>query len=122
MEIPRENIDKILDTLPSESSETIRDKVINARKIQQKRFSKYKNIFSNSHISSKHIQKLIPLDKTCKDFLIDAAQKLTISPRIIHRTMKLGRTIADMEGDENVEIKHLAEALQYRNKTMFIEN
>lgn len=122
LEIPRENIDKILDTLPSESSETIRDKVINARKIQQKRFSKYKNIFSNSHISSKHIQKLIPLDKTCKDFLIDAAQKLTISPRIIHRTMKLGRTIADMEGDENVEIKHLAEALQYRNKTMFIEN
>ena len=120
LEIPRENVDKILDTIPQESSEEIRKKVLNARKIQQKRFSSM-GIFCNSHITSKHIDKLIPLDTQTKEFLKDAARKLTLSPRVIHRTIKLARTIADMENIENVGIKHLAEALQYRNKTMFVD-
>jgi predicted ATPase with chaperone activity len=40
----------------------------------------------------------------------------------VHRTIKLARTIADMDQDESVQVKHLAEALQYRSKTMFVEN
>jgi len=120
LEIPRENVDKILDTIPQESSETIRKKVLNARKIQQKRFANLW-IFCNAHITSKHIDKLIPLDTQTKEFLKDAARKLTLSPRVIHRTIKLARTIADMEGVEEVKIVHLAEALQYRNKTMFVD-
>jgi len=121
LEIPRENIDRILNTAQWESSENIKAKVINARKIQQIRFADY-NIFSNSQITSKHIDQLIPLDTPSKDFLKHAAQKLTLSPRVVHRTIKLARTIADMEWVEKVEIKHLAEAMQYRTKTMFIEN
>lgn len=136
LEIPRENVDKILDTIPQASSEEIRKKVLNARKIQQKRFSNFSanswlhstlpiprsplTIFSNAQITSKHIDQLIPLDEKSKEFLKDAARKLTLSPRVIHRTIKLARTIADMESLENVEIVHLAEALQYRNKTMFV--
>lgn len=121
LEIPRENIDKILDTMKWENSETIRNRVINARKIQQKRFANH-NIFSNAQITSKHIDELIPLDEAAKKFLSEAAKKLSLSARVVHRTIKLARTIADMEAVENVWISHLAEAMQYRNKTIFAES
>ena len=79
------------------------------------------NITSNSQITSKHIDELIPLDQACKDFLAEASRKLTLSTRVVHRTIKLARTIADIQGEETVAVKHLAEALQYRSKTMFVE-
>lgn len=96
LEIPRENIDRILDTIKTESSSEIRNKVINAWKIQQARFAGT-NIFSNSQMSSKHLEHYITLNQQAKQFLVDAAQKLTLSPRVVHRTIKLARTIADME-------------------------
>lgn len=121
LEIPRENIEHVLDNIKGESSASIREKVINAWKIQQQRFC-WTSITSNSQITSKHIDEMIPLDQTCKDFLAEASKKLTLSTRIVHRTIKLARTIADIQSEEIVTVKHLAEALQYRSKTMFIEN
>lgn len=120
LEIPRERIDKILDGVKTESSHEIRSKVINAWKIQQQRFAGTR-IFSNAHMWPKEIEKYIVLDEQAKQFLVDAAQKLTLSPRVIHRTIKLARTIADMEWASDITLQYLAEALQYRNKTMFIE-
>lgn len=120
LEIPRENIDKILTNIAEESSESVREKVIKARRIQQKRFL-WHTISSNSQITSKHIDELIPLTDECKDFLSHAAKKLTLSTRVVHRTIKLARTIADIQAEEYVAVKHLAEALQYRSKTMFVE-
>jgi magnesium chelatase family protein len=79
------------------------------------------NITSNSQITSKHIDALIPLDDACKDFLATASRKLTLSTRVVHRTIKLARTIADIQSQELVTINHLAEAMQYRSKTMFVE-
>ena len=78
-------------------------------------------ITSNAQITSKHIDQLIPLNDECKDFLSHAAKKLTLSTRVVHRTIKLARTIADIQAEEHIAVKHLAEALQYRSKTMFIE-
>ena len=121
LEIPRENIDKILRNIAEESSASIRDKVVNARKIQQKRFI-WLGICSNAQITSKHIDQLIPLDDACKSFLAEASRKLILSTRVVHRTMKLARTIADIQNQDTVTINHLAEALQYRSKTMFVEN
>ncbi|MFZ2150890.1 MAG: YifB family Mg chelatase-like AAA ATPase [Candidatus Absconditicoccaceae bacterium] len=120
MEIPRENIEKILDKISSESSQSIKEKVIQARQIQQRRFEKT-GIYTNSQMSAKHIEDFIHLDSGSKDFLSQAANKLTLSPRIVHRMIKLGRTIADMQGDGTLTIQHLAEAMQYRSKTMFIQ-
>jgi magnesium chelatase family protein len=96
LEIPRENIDKILNHIQSESSETLRNKVISARKIKQKRFAGT-SIFSNAQMGSKHLEEYISLDQQSKDFLIEASKKLILSPRVVHRTIKLARTIADME-------------------------
>ena len=121
LEIPREDIDKILANVAEESSSDIRNKVINAWKIQQNRFIGM-NITSNAQITSKHIDQLIPLDDSCKTFLSDASRKLTLSTRIIHRTIKLARTIADMQDQETITINHLAEAMQYRSRVMFVEN
>lgn len=120
LEIPRENIDKLLSKIQTESSSSIRKKVSTARKIQQDRF-KNTNIFSNSNMKSKDIEKYIFLSTECKDFLRNATQKLSLSPRLIHRQIKLSRTIADMDESTNINISHLAEAMQYRNKTMFVE-
>lgn len=121
LEIPRENIDKLLDTAKWESSESLKNKVMKTRLIQQKRFEKTW-IVSNSEISSRNIDEFIPLDSESKEFISQASRKLNLSPRVIHRMMKLARTIADMEGVENVWVSHLAEAMQYRSKTMFADS
>ena len=93
---------------------------MNARRRQQERFAGT-SIVANAHMSSKHIDQYIILDDQSKQFITQAATSLTLSPRVIHRTLKLARTIADMDSSDLVLTKHIAEALQYRNKTMFIE-
>jgi len=62
------------------------------------------------------------LSQEIKEFLSEAAEKLTLSPRVVHRIIKLARTIADMDGNENLEVKYLAEAMQYRSKSMFVDD
>ena len=120
LEIPREKIENILDIWPGESSEILRERVMKARRRQQTRFAGT-SLVVNAHMSSKHIDEYIILDTASKDFIKQASSSLNLSPRVIHRTLKLARTIADMEDVDNVSIKHIAEALQYRNKNMFID-
>ena len=91
-----------------------------ARRRQQRRFLET-DIVANSHMSSKHIQSYIVLDDQSKNFIKQASNSLSLSPRVIHRTLKLARTIADMDDCDEVLTKHIAEALQYRNKNMFVE-
>lgn len=119
LEIPRENIDNLLENIKGESSASIRQKVINARNIQKERF-KNTNISSNSGMTSRDIDEFIDLSSEAKDFLSNAANKLTLSPRLVHRIIKLWRTIADMEWDDELKVKYLAEAMQYRSRTMFV--
>lgn len=121
LEIPRTSVDMLLTDVSEESSLSLREKVLSARKIQQQRFS-WLSFTANAHMKSQHLHKFVSLDIQCKDFLKEAAQKLTLSPRVIHRILKLARTIADMEFKESVDIPSLAEALQYRNKTFFVES
>ena len=121
LEVPRENIEKLLGNEKWENSESLKNKVMNTRIIQQKRFEKTW-ISSNSEISSRNIDEFIPLDSWWKEFISQASRKLNLSPRVIHRIMKLARTIADMENVENVWVNHLAEAMQFRSKTMFVES
>lgn len=121
LEIPRENINNLLENIKGESSETIRQKVMKARDIQKDRF-KNTNISSNSGMTSRDIDSYINLSWEAKDFLSNAANKLTLSPRLVHRIIKLGRTIADMEWDDELKVKYLAEAMQYRSRTMFVSS
>jgi magnesium chelatase family protein len=96
-----------------ESSEKIRERVLKAREIQKKRFGKGK---LNAEMSARDIQNLIELKPEVKKTLEDAALAMDFSPRVFHKMIKLARTIADLDGEENIEQKHILEALQYRPK------
>lgn len=119
LEIPREKIDHILDVGPGESSATLRERVMKARRRQEARFAGT-DIVTNANMSSKDIDEYIVLTSGAKSFITQAANSLNLSPRVVHRSMKLARTIADMEDVDIIDTKHIAEALQYRNKNMFI--
>lgn len=71
---------------------------------------------TNSEMTPRQIKKHCPLNKTCEDFLAEAAEKLTFSGRRYYQTIKVARTIADLNAHEQIELPDLAEALQYRNR------
>ena len=98
----------------SESSKTIRQRVVNARKIQVERF-KNEGLVSNSQISPKHIKKYCQLDSNGENLLRMAISKFNLSGRAYDRILKLSRTIADLKESENITQAHIAEAIQYRN-------
>lgn len=96
-----------------EKSEEIRKRVLSARKKQKDRFREDK---LNAEMSARNIQDLIELTDDVKKTLEDAALAMDFSPRVFHKMIKLGRTIADLEGAKDIEQKHILEALQYRPK------
>ena len=98
-----------------ESSKDIREKVILSREIQENRFAESEKTYSNSHMSSKHIQEFCILDNESSDMLKTAMEKLNLSARAYDRILKVSRTIADLDASENIEIQHIAEAIQYRS-------
>ena len=121
LEIPRENISTLLEKSASLSSAELFEGVKKAWKIQQDRF-KWGDIQVNAYMRAKDIDQFITLDSASKDFLAKATEKFSLSGRVVHRLLKLARTIADMEERENIVVGDIMEALHYRSKTMFIEN
>ena len=116
IDVPRVKFEKL--DAPSEgneSSELIRRKVQIAREAQLDRFSKL-NIHANSEMSSEQTKKFCELDAQTKKLLEQAVIQFQLSARAYYRILKLARTIADLAGSENLQIKHVAEALQYRPK------
>lgn len=97
-----------------ENSATIRNRVIQARKIQEKRFSE-SDIYSNAQMSSRMLHQYCTLDVAGQKILKTAMEKLGLSARAYDRILKVSRTIADLEGSEQVEASHLGEAIQYRS-------
>ena len=97
-----------------ESSESIRKRVEKARNIQLER-DKGENIFSNAYLSSKQIKKYIKFDSKLEKIIEFAFKKFKFSARSFNKILKLTRTIADLEGCEKIEEKHLFEAIRYRS-------
>jgi len=114
IEVPRLNYDDLKDDSPSESSKSVRERVIRARQIQLKRF-KGEGIFSNAHMKTKHLKKFCKLDEDSHRLLKNAMEKLGLSARAHSKIIKVARTIADLEGSENIKAPHIAEAIHYRS-------
>ena len=114
IEVQEVKYDKLNSNIQSESSDKIKERVNKARKIQLERYKEY-NIFSNSELTPKLIEKYCKLEKKDKEILKNAFEKLGLSARAYSRILKVARTIADLDEKENIETKHLAEAIQYRN-------
>ena len=102
------------DTSGREKTEEIKKRVEKARAIQEKRFEKHNTLSTNSEMGVKELKKLTPLSEEVKNTLNSAAAQMGLSARAYHRIIKLARTIADLEGVENIEEKHILEAIQYR--------
>ncbi len=116
-EVPRLKFEKLSSGTLAEKSELIRERVVAARKIQTGRFSQEKeNLFTNSEMSSRAIRKFCQIGTKEKELLKNATTKMNLSPRGYHRLLKVARTIADLENSKNIEVSHLAEAIQYRFK------
>lgn len=96
-----------------EKSLTIRERVTSARNIQTERFADDK-IFSNAMMSSKQTEKYCTLDTSCKEILGRVIEKMGLSARAYNKILKLSRTIADLDGCKDIEMRHLMEAIQYR--------
>ena len=113
IEVPQVKFTKLEKCENGESSSEIKKRVNNARNIQRKRYEKY-NIFSNSELSSKMIDEFCKIDAPSKELLKKAFEKFGFSARAYSKILKVARTIADLEGVENLTIKHVSEAIQYR--------
>ncbi len=106
---------KLSDAPPAERSREIRKRVIKARLVQTERFRNVKGIFYNSQMTSKLMNKYARLDDTGRGILKTAMEKLDLSARAYDRILKVSRTIADLEGTEDIQSHHVAEAIQYRS-------
>lgn len=98
-----------------ESSAEVRKRVIAARKIQEERYKDFPNIHANAQMSSQLIAKYCDLDDACQAMLKNAMNRLGLSARAFDRILKVSRTIADLDGSENIQPGHLAEAINYRS-------
>ncbi len=107
--------DKLSDKTPVESSEAVRERVIKARNIQEKRFADNPDIYNNAQMSTKLQRRYCYVDQPGKEMLKTAMDKIGLSARAYDRILKVSRTIADLEQKENIQPNHLAEAIQYRN-------
>ncbi len=99
----------------SESSQDISERVIKARKHQEKRFTEVSGIFSNAQMPSRMVREICEIDNAGTILLKTAMQKLQLSARAFDRILKVSRTIADLADSPNIKIEHLAEAIQYRS-------
>jgi len=116
VEVTPVSYDELADYTPSkETSEKIVKRVIKARDIQIERFKDYPTIHCNSQMPSRMVREVCQLDKTGITLLKTAMEKLQLSARAYDRILKVARTGADLGGSENIEIEHLAEAIQYRS-------
>ena len=113
LEIPRES----MDVLRQKGDESVlHTQVMTARDMQQRRFWGTKT--SNSQLTSRDIDTL-QISTDGEQLLRVAAQKFTLSPRVIHRIIKVSRTIADLDASDHIQTQHIAESLQYRSRAFF---
>ena len=98
-----------------ESSATIRDRVVRARERQTERYKTHRGIHCNAQMTSKMLHQYAEPDEAGRELLKKAMLKFNLSARAYDRILKVGRTIADLAGDAQVQRHHIAEAIGYRN-------
>jgi len=110
--VPFEDISS---TRPAESSENIRQRVIRARQVQEKRFAGENGIYCNAQMHTRLLNQHAQPDAAGLVRLKEAMERLNLSARAYDRILRVSRTIADLENLENIQVEHIAEAIGYRN-------
>ncbi len=114
IEVPALRYQELASRDPGESSSAIRQRVNDARRIQLERFHK-RGIHANAQMGTREIRRYCAVEEKGESLLEVAINKLGLSARAYSRILKVSRTIADLEGSENIQPSHISEAIQYRS-------
>lgn len=99
----------------SEKSTDVRQRVVLARARQAMRFTKHQNTYSNAQMSPALVRTMCGLGESSQQLLKSAMERLGLSARAYDRILKVARTIADMDASDDIQVQHIAEAIQYRS-------
>ncbi len=115
VEVTPVNFSELSSMSAAEKSSAIRERVIQAREVQEKRFTEMVEVHSNAQMSPNMVRQICQIDDVGKSLIKQAMEKLGLSARAYDRILKVSRTIADLAGSEKIEVEHLAEAIHYRS-------
>ena len=115
IEVPRLKADELLDKGNGEESAAIRDRVMKARALQSTRLGGAR---INAKKSPRETREMVSLDADSDQFMRQVAARMNISARVFDRILRVSRTIADLDGSDQVKRNHLAEAVQYRERVV----
>lgn len=115
IEVPLIDFKQLSSNEKSESSETVRNRIMNCRGAQQERFTEQKHTRTNSDMGPKLMREHCRIDASASQLLEQAMEQLNFSARAHDRILKVARTIADLAECESITVDHLLEAIQYRS-------
>jgi len=115
IEVVPVNYEKLADRGPAEPSSAVRERVVNARAVQARRFSNVKGIYANAQMTPSMQRRYCQPDETGGRLLKTAMEMRGLSARAYDRILKVARTIADLAEAENINSEHISEAINYRN-------
>lgn len=115
LEVTPVSFDELAYHQPDEGSKDIRQRVVEARLIQEERFKTTDETHCNAQMSSKELRKYCKIDEACNTILKQAMDKLGLSARAYDRILKVARTIADLNQDAEINTSHISEAIQFRS-------
>jgi magnesium chelatase family protein len=110
--VPFEELNRKADAEPSDS---VRERVIEAREIQRERFARWPGVYCNAQMNSRLVRSFCELDEQCQSLMKLAISRLGLSARAYDRILKTARTVADLSSSESIRPEHVSEAIQYRS-------
>lgn len=118
LDVQRVDFDKLTDNRRGEPSTVIQARIEAARETQRQRYADLPGVLTNSDIGAGEIDQFCKMDDSAGTLLKAAMRKLQLSARAYHRVLKVSRTIADLAASEIIRTEHVAEAVQYRSRTL----
>lgn len=118
LDVQRVDYDKLTDDRRGESSAVIQARVEAARERQRERYRQLPDILTNSDLGAGEIDQFCKMDDSAETLLKVAMRKLQLSARAYHRVLKVSQTIADLAASDIIRAEHVAEAVQYRSRTL----
>ncbi len=120
IEVPAVTAADLAQPAPREGSAEVSARVAAAREMQRARYAAlgFAKVYTNAQVSGVVLEQVAVPDRAGRELIQQAAETLNLSARGYHRTLRLARTLADLDGETDVSRIHVAEALSYRTEMM----